>query len=150
MSADVPASHAIFMVVALIAATAVGGAMIGIAFNLADDLQSNSERLSEVMLSDLEIVNDPMEMRYVGGSLYLYVLNCGDTSFENDTQWIVIIDGAVVPVAAVTVNNLNGVGAIGPDQVAQLRVDYVLSVGDHSVKILYGNLAEDRISFRIG
>jgi archaellum component FlaG (FlaF/FlaG flagellin family) len=150
MSADVPASHAIFMVVALIAATAVGGAMIGIAFNLADDLQSNSERLSEVMLSDLEIVNDPMEMRYVGGSLYLYALNCGDTSFENDTQWIVIIDGAVVPVAAVTVNNLNGAGAIGPDQVAQLRVDYVLSVGDHSVKVLYGNLAEDRISFRIG
>ncbi|MDD3398586.1 MAG: hypothetical protein PHW93_03200 [Candidatus Methanomethylophilaceae archaeon] len=150
MSADVPASHAIFMVVALIAATAVGAAMIGIAFNLADDLQNNSEKMSEVMLSDIKIINDPMEMRYVSSNLYLYVLNTGDTSFDDPDMWMVIIDGALVPSSAVTPTNFEGSGPIGPNQVVQLRVTYALSVGDHSVKVLYGNLADDRISFRIG
>lgn len=149
MAADVPASHAIFMVVALIAATAVGAAMIGIAFNLADDLQNNSDKMSDVMRSDIKIINDPMEMRYVGGNLYLYVLNCGDTSFEDSSMWLVIIDGALVPAASVTATNLDGSGPVGPNQVVQLRVTYSLSIGDHSVKVLYGNLADDRIGFRI-
>lgn len=148
MSADVPASHAIFMVVALIAATAVGASMIGIAFGLADDLQNNSEKLSEVMRSDIKIINDPAAVPYSGGILYVYVLNCGDTTLLDD--WMVIVDGNLIPAANVVAVNQNNPGdPFAPNDVAILQVTVSMAGTDHSVKVMYGNLAEDRITFRL-
>ena len=148
MSADVPASHAIFMVVALIAATAVGASMIGIAFGLADDLQNNSERLSEVMRTDIKIINDPDEIPYSGGILYIYVLNCGQSTLLDD--WMVIVDGNLIPTANIVATNQNNPGSsYAPYDVTILAVAVSMAGIDHSMKVMYGDLAQDRITFRL-
>ncbi len=145
MGASVSASHVIFMVAAIIAATAVGAAMIGIAFTLAEDLSDNSESLSEKMGSDIKIVNDPAIVPYVGGNLSLYVLNTGDIPLDNES-WIVVIDGRLVPNANVvpqqSAPHFHG-------EVVELRVEYSLTAGDHTVMVRHGDKAFDSMRFRL-
>lgn len=154
MAAGVPASHAIFLVVALIASASVGAAMLGAAFNLSDELEMNSEKLSDVMSSDIKIINDNKLVRYDGGVLYLHVLNTGDRTMRADdsAEWMVIVDGALIGQGSLNVRyNMSSTQSyLPPGQVADINVQCYLSAGDHSVKVMYGGLAEDRISFRIG
>ncbi len=145
MGASVSASHVIFMVAAIIAATAVGAAMIGIAFTLAEDLSDNSDSLSERMGSDIKIVNDPAIVPYVGGNLSLYVLNTGDRPLDND-GWIVIIDGRLVPNDNI-VPQQSGPHFHG--DVVELRVEYSLTSGDHTVMVRHGDRADDSMRFRL-
>lgn len=148
MSADVPASHAIFMVVALVAATAVGASMIGIAFGLADDLQHNADKVSDVMLTDIKIINDPLIVPHNATLLHIFVLNCGETTLSND--WMVIVDGNLIPTANVAVVNQNNPGQpYAPGDVAILTIRVSLVGTDHSVKVIYADLADDYFKFRV-
>lgn len=147
MGASVSASHVIFMVAAIIAASAVGAAMIGIAFTLAEDLSDNSEKLSESMGTDIKLVNDPAMMLYDPNDelLFLYVLNNGDRSLD-DTGWIVIINGQLIPDASVTPVTAS---PYRNGDVAVLMVGVDLSPGDHTVMVRYGSMADDSLRFRV-
>lgn len=145
MGASVSASHVIFMVAAIIAATAVGAAMIGIAFNLAEDLSDNSDSLSERMGSDIKIVNDPAIVPYSGGNLSLYVLNTGDIPLDNES-WIVVIDGRLVPDENVVPQQA---APFFHGDIVELRVQYSLTAGDHTVMVRHGDRADDSMRFRL-
>ncbi len=145
MGASVSASHVIFMVAAIIAATAVGAAMIGIAFTLADDLSDNSDKLSDKMGSDIKIINDPARVPYTNSNLSIYVLNTGDIPLDNKS-WIVVINGYLVADENVV-----------PQQPAphfhgdwvELKVEYFLGSGDHTVMVRHGDKADDTMRFRL-
>ncbi len=144
MGASVPASHIIFMVAAIIAATAVGAAMISIAFNLSEDIVENSEGLSEVMQTDIKLVNDPVAVPYSGGQLDVYVLNSGDTVLDG-SEWIVLIDGVLIEDASVELQE----ESLDPGEVGTLQVTASITSGDNQIKVMYGNKADDSMRFRI-
>ena len=145
MGASVSASHVIFMVAAIIAATAVGAAMIGIAFSLAEDLSDNSDKLSDTMGTDIKIVNDPANLVVSNGYLSIYVLNTGDLPLNNE-HWIVLINGRLVNLAAI-------IPQWGPTHfhgdIVELRVYFELDPGDHTVMVRYGDMAQDSMRFRV-
>ena len=145
MGASVSASHVIFMVAAIIAATAVGAAMIGIAFTLAEDISDKSDSLSERMGADIKIINDPAIVPYDGSNLSLYVLNTGDIPLDNES-WIVIIDGRLVPddkvVPQQSAPHFHG-------DVVELMVEYSMTAGDHTVMVRHGDRADDSMRFRL-
>jgi flagellar protein FlaG len=146
MGVDTSVTHSIFFIAAIIVATSLAGTFIAITYHLADDLEAREQAVSDTMLTDLVIINDPQMMPYSESQLSIYAKNTGSISI-NHNRLTVFVDGEYLEP---TVQLMESAAMTWrASEVAEIIVTVDLSPGDHQVKVITDNGVSDTMLFRI-
>ncbi len=146
MAVDTSVTHMIFFIAAVIVAGSLAAALTGIVYNASDDIEDRADGLSEQILTDIVIINDPKMVPYQNNNVTIYVKNIGENYIIPD-EFDILIDGQFV---SISVNLLEeGVEVLYPGEVADIKASISLSSGDHIMKVTAKGIAEDSMRFRI-
>ncbi|MEM2944615.1 MAG: hypothetical protein QW087_07745 [Methanomassiliicoccales archaeon] len=144
MSSDQSISRVIFFVAAVVAATAIAGALIAIANSTALSIRQQGDLAADRMNTGIRIVNDPRIVPTGNGTVTFYVLNIGSKELET-SKLTAFVDGLYAePVAKEVVAGARWM----PGKILALTVRAELNGGDHWVKVVLDNGNFDMMEFR--
>ncbi|MCD6503682.1 MAG: flagellar protein G [Thermoplasmata archaeon] len=150
MGFDTSATKSIFFIASVIVAVVLSGVFTGVTYKLSSDIDMRGTMLSDVLKSDIEIINDPENVPYnsTTNELIIYVKNTGK-SILSTSDLTIIIDGFVVPEGNFSIEILGEYTAWSPGIVIKITIIESLSSGDHKIKVVLDNGVYDEMYFRI-
>jgi len=131
--AGAAASEGILFIGAVIAASVLVTALLGVGQHLSTGLTQRADALEEQLAGRIVIVNDPLHM--TTSPLTLYVKNTGSNELYLGS-FIVMLDGVPSENWSVTVGGA-AADTIKPSELATITInDLTVAAGDHSVKVI--------------
>lgn len=146
MGVDTSITHAIFFIAAVVVAVALAAAFTGIIYSMSEDIEDKSDAMSDEILTEILIINDPIMVPYENSNLTLYVKNIGSTYLMPDDV-VVMIDGQIMNVNVELLEA--GAQVCNPAEVMKLTVEVTLTSGDHRAKVIASSGSSDTMAFRI-
>jgi flagellar protein FlaG len=147
MGAGTSATQLIFFISSVIIALGVVGALFMNVQSITSAATLGSKTLTEQLLTDITVINDPEIIPNSSGIYTFYVKNTGKEGLG--IEYItVIIDGTLIPD-----NNLNKT-IIGSDSmwltgdVLEINATVSLDTGSHNLRVVTTNGIEDSFLFR--
>ncbi|MGB0652551.1 MAG: hypothetical protein ACPGQL_05075 [Thermoplasmatota archaeon] len=139
------ASESILFIGAILATTAVVGALVPVIQELSGDLRDRGRTTGDRLASDISIINDAEAM--ATSPLVVYVKNTGQTSLVV-TDFTFLLDGQVSTNTTYDVLDASDDTTLHPAQVLQATVnDLSVTVGDHRIRAVAGTGADAGLTF---
>jgi flagellar protein FlaG len=146
MGFSLSGAHVIFFVAAVIVASAVSGVFIAITMNVSTSLSERGDRLKEQLDTDFKIINDPDNIPQTGNNFTFYLKNIGGKKLvTSNATFQVFLDGDIVAVS----NYYFGDDSISVSDVTEIYVEYSISSGDHTLRVVGPQAVEDEFIFEI-
>ncbi|HDD59473.1 MAG: hypothetical protein DRN35_00210 [Thermoplasmata archaeon] len=143
MGFSLSSSHMIFFIGALIVASSAMAIMVNVILTISTNVESRGEDLSNKILSDITIINDPENIPQ--DPLTIYVKNTGRVKL--DTTLDIFLDNEYIKNATVTQLD-NNTDLWQPGEIVMITIPGVsLSSGEHTIIVITSSGVSDRLVF---
>jgi archaellum component FlaG (FlaF/FlaG flagellin family) len=137
-------SQTIYFVAAVVAATALAGAMISISYAAAETMRNEGNAFAEQMQTGIQIINDPRIVPVHDGNITIYIKNIGKSTLS-PLGLTLFLDGEVVSDATYPTLT-NAYWAEG--EIIEINMPGPTSGGDHTLKVILKNGVSTTMMFR--
>lgn len=146
MGADVSSTHLIFFVASMLIAVGAIGVIHSNVDAVSHSINIASNALTDQILTDIIIINDPANIPYIHGMHIFYVKNVGSSTLSTKHITILINGKHIQP------NSISVIGGIGDTwkvtEVIQINVIHAMA-GDNTIKIVTERGVTDNLDFVI-
>ncbi len=147
MGFSVTGSHVVFFIASVIAAGAVSGVFLAVAFNINTSFSERGARVQDVLDIEFTIINDPEFIPLDSGDYVFYVKNTGGKQLVTTEEiFTVFIDGEIV-----NTENFNfSIDKIKPGEIAEMYIDSTfIDSGTQHLRLVGPQSITDKFIFTI-
>ena len=144
MGADTSSTHLIFFIVSMLIAVGVVGVIHSNINVISQSVNIASDALSDQILTDIIIINDPANIPHVNGVYTFYVKNIGSSTLSIEHITVLINGAHIQPTSIKVINSIESTWKV--TEVVQIEIMHNMT-GDNTIKIITERGVVDSLNF---